>query len=124
MHTCVQVLHSVPHCTSRQLFKAIADGDAQVHFGGKITAAHGAQQTTAVQTSKGILLTAGARISAMPQLEIYADDVKCSHGAAIGHLDEEQMFYLRARGIAKGQAREMLLNAFAQEILDQMPAKS
>ncbi|GHT66672.1 hypothetical protein FACS189452_02960 [Bacteroidia bacterium] len=114
----VEVFHNAGNCTSRQVFKAIADNDARVCFDGKIVVARDAQKTNASQTSKGILLSNTAHIVAQPQLEIYADDVKCSHGAAVGQLDAEALFYLRSRGIDQPQARQMLLQAFAQEILD------
>jgi Fe-S cluster assembly scaffold protein SufB len=121
--TQVQVLHNVKNCKAKQLFKAVADHEAQVSFTGKILVASDAQKTEAYQTSKNLLLSSAARIVTQPQLEIYADDVKCSHGAAVGQLDPEALFYLYSRGIGKSQAQQMLLQAFAQEILEQIPER-
>ena len=87
-------------------------------FNGKIIVRPDAQKTDAKQTNKALLLTDDAQINTKPQLEIFADDVKCTHGAAIGQLDEDAMFYLRARGISAIEARNMLIHAFAGEVLD------
>ena len=95
----VDMHHDVPHCNSRQLFKGIAGGSSRVDFYGKIIVAQDAQQTQAYQENHNILLSDGAKVDTKPQLEIYADDVKCSHGATIGRLNEEEQFYMRSRGI-------------------------
>ena len=94
----VDMHHDLPHCNSRQLFKGIAGGVSKVDFYGKIIVAQDAQRTEAYQENHNILLTDGAKVDTKPQLEIYADDVKCSHGATIGRLNEEEQFYMRSRG--------------------------
>ncbi len=90
--------HKQPHCNSRQLYKGILDGNGRAVFNGKVFVREGAQKTDAMQTNKNLLLSAQARVDTKPQLEIYADDVKCAHGAAVGQIDEDQLFYLQARG--------------------------
>ncbi len=113
----VFVNHSSAHCNSKQLFKAIVDDNASGAFSGKVLVSEGAQQTNAEQTSKNILLTNDAKMNTMPQLVIYADDVKCSHGATVGQLDEDAMFYMRARGIEEKEAKRLLMYAFASEVI-------
>ena len=113
----VFVEHSAPNCNSKQLFKSILDDNATGAFSGKVLVDRGAQQTNAEQTNKNILLTNDAKMNTMPQLVIYADDVKCSHGATVGQLDEEAMFYMRARGIPQKEARMLLMYAFASEVI-------
>jgi Fe-S cluster assembly protein SufD len=114
-HTTID--HAKAHCPSHELYKGILDGRARAVFNGKIIVRPDAQKTDAKQTNKALLLTDGAQINTKPQLEIFADDVKCTHGAAIGQLDEDALFYLRARGIAEVDARNLLIHAFANDVL-------
>ncbi len=114
------VEHARPHCNSRQFYNGILAGGARGVFHGRIVVAKDAQKTDAKQTNRNLLLSPRARIDTKPQLEIYADDVKCTHGATIGQIDNAQLFYLRARGIAEAEARNLLLYAFAAESLDRM----
>jgi Fe-S cluster assembly protein SufD len=114
----VLVRHSEPHCSSHQTFKALLAGKARSVFTGRVIVAEGAQGTAATQQSRNILLSDGARADARPQLEIFADDVVCSHGATVGRLDETALFYLRSRGIPKVDARRLLCEAFGAEIVD------
>ena len=116
--------HTVPHCTSRQVHKVIADDNSRAVFNGKIFVRPGAQATDAQQQCRGLLLAPGARIDTKPQLEIYADDVKCAHGAAIGQLDPEAMFYLESRGFTPALARNVLTYAFAADLLARIPVLS
>ncbi len=113
----LMVDHAAPHCTSEQLYKGILDDEATAVFSGKIMVRRDAQKTLAYQNNKNILLTDDAKANAQPQLEIYADDVKCSHGATVGQLDPEAMFYLRSRGLNERAARQLLLYAFAAEVV-------
>jgi len=115
-HTTID--HAMPHCPSHELYKGILAGRARAVFNGKIIVRPDAQKTNAKQTNKALLLSDDAQINTKPQLEIFADDVKCTHGAAIGQLDEDAMFYLQARGIAAADARNLLIHAFAGEVLD------
>lgn len=115
-HTTID--HATPHCPSHEVYKGILGGRARAVFNGKILVRPDAQKTDAKQTNRALLLTDDAQINTKPQLEIFADDVKCTHGAAIGQLDEDAMFYLRARGIDEQAARVMLIHAFAGEVLD------
>jgi len=115
-HTAVE--HGAPQCTSVQVYKTILDGKAHGVFNGKILVRKIAQKTDAKQTNKTLLLSDDAVMNSKPQLEIFADDVKCTHGAAIGQLDEEQVFYLRSRGIDERTAKNILTFAFASEALD------
>lgn len=110
--------HAVPNCTSKELFKGILDEEAKGVFNGHILVRQDAQNTNAFQNNKSILLTDTASIDAKPFLEIYADDVKCSHGATVGQLDNEAMFYLRSRGITEENARMLLMYAFAAEVIN------
>lgn len=114
----IKVLHNQPHCTSNELFKGILDDEATAVFNGYIYVARDAQKTNAYQNNNNILLKPEATINTMPFLEIYADDVKCSHGATIGQLDEEALFYLRSRGISKANARLLIMYAFAADIIN------
>lgn len=109
--------HKVPNCTSNELYKNILDDSAMGAFAGRIIVRPDAQKTVAFQTNRNICLTKEAKFRTKPQLEIYADDVKCSHGATVGQLDDEALFYLRARGIQSKEAKFMLLFAFANDIL-------
>ena len=112
----LKVLHNAPNCTSLQLYKGIADDEAQATFNGHVIVQKDAQRTEAYQINKNIALTDDAHIKTQPFLEIYADDVKCSHGATVGQLDENALFYIRSRGICQKNARMLLLFAFANEV--------
>ncbi|MDR3671958.1 MAG: Fe-S cluster assembly protein SufD [Holophaga sp.] len=116
--------HIVPHCTSRQTHKTIADGASLAVFNGIIYVRQDAQGTDAQQQCRGLLLSTQARVDAKPQLEIYADDVKCAHGAAIGQLDPEALFYLQSRGLRPALARNLLTYAFASDLLAGIPVPS
>ena len=115
-HTTID--HAKPHCPSHEVYKGILAGRSRAVFNGKIIVRQDAQKTDAKQTNKAMLLGPDATINTKPQLEIFADDVKCTHGAAIGQLDEDQLFYLRARGIGETDARSMLIHAFAGQVVD------
>ena len=114
------VEHASPHCGSRQFYNGILDGHAHGVFHGRIIVHKDAQKTDAKQTNRNLLLSDDAQIDTKPQLEIYADDVKCTHGATIGQIEEDALFYLRSRGIDEVSARKLLLFAFASECLDRM----
>jgi Fe-S cluster assembly protein SufD len=114
------VEHAKPHCGSRQFYNGILDGHAHGVFHGRIIVHKDAQKTDAKQTNRNLLLSDDAQIDTKPQLEIYADDVKCTHGATIGQIEEDALFYLRSRGIDEPSARKLLLLAFASECLDRM----
>jgi Fe-S cluster assembly protein SufD len=116
------VEHASPHCGSRQFYNGILNDRAHGVFHGRIIVHKDAQKTDAKQTNRNLLLSDNARIDTKPQLEIYADDVKCTHGATIGQIDEGALFYLRSRGIEEASARKLLLAAFAGECLDRMKA--
>jgi Fe-S cluster assembly protein SufD len=121
-HIDNQVLidHAVPRCQSNELFKGILDDHASGVFNGHVLVRKDAQQTNAYQTNKNILLTDKASIDSKPFLEIYADDVKCSHGATVGQLDNDAMFYIRSRGISESNARILLMYAFAAEVVNKI----
>jgi Fe-S cluster assembly protein SufD len=116
--------HQQPHCTSHQLYKGILDGNARAVFNGKVFVREGAQKTDAMQTNKNLLLSQQARVDTKPQLEIYADDVKCAHGAAVGQIDQEELFYLLARGINTELARSLLTYGFAEEVIGKIKIES
>ncbi len=118
------VEHASPHCASRQFYNGILDDHAHGVFHGRIIVHKDAQKTDAKQTNRNLLLSDDARIDTKPQLEIYADDVKCTHGATIGQMEENALFYLRSRGIDEIAARKLLLLAFASECLDRMAASA
>jgi Fe-S cluster assembly protein SufD len=120
MDNYMLVEHARPHCNSRQFYNGILADHARGVFHGRIVVHKDAQKTDAKQTNRNLLLSDNARIDTKPQLEIYADDVKCTHGATIGQIDEAQLFYLRSRGFAEADARNLLLYAFAAECLDRM----
>ena len=120
MDNYMKVEHASPHCGSRQFYNGILDGQSRGVFHGRIVVHKAAQKTDAKQTNRNLLLSDDAQIDTKPQLEIYADDVKCTHGATIGQIDEDAIFYLRSRGIAEGSARDILLSAFAGESLQRM----
>ena len=115
-HTTIH--HAQPHCSSHELYKGILDDRAHAVFNGKIIVAIDAQKTDAKQTNKALLLSEDAQINTKPELEIFADDVKCTHGATVGQLDEDALFYLRARGLGLEQARSVLIHAFASDLLN------
>lgn len=116
--------HALPRGRCRQAHKCIVDGGAHAVFNGKILVRPGAQLTDAAQQARCLLLSDKAHVDAKPQLEIFADDVKCAHGAAIGQLDAEQLFYLRSRGLSGARARNLLTYAFAAEVIDRIPVPS
>ena len=117
---CLKVNHFAENCTSRQSYNGMLDDKASANFVGHIYVAPNAQKTEAYQLNRNILLTDDASINTKPLLEIYADDVKCSHGATVGQLDDNAIFYLRSRGICEKNARTLLMHAFAKEILDKV----
>jgi len=114
------VEHAQPNCSSRSFNNGIWRARRAAVFHGRIVVHKDAQKTDAKQTNRNLLLSDSARIDTKPQLEIYADDVKCTHGATIGQIDEEPLFYLRSRGFDLATARNMLLHAFASECLDRV----
>ncbi|HKP71669.1 MAG TPA: Fe-S cluster assembly protein SufD [Pyrinomonadaceae bacterium] len=116
--------HTSPHCTSHQLYKGILDGKSRAVFNGKVFVHKDAQQTDAQQTNKNLLLSNEARMDTKPQLEIYADDVKCAHGATVGQLDEEELFYLISRGLHDELARNLLTYGFAEELVEKIKIPS
>ncbi len=121
-HTLID--HAQPHGVSRQLHKCIVGGAAHAVFNGKIMVRPGAQHTDSSQSSRNLLLSGKARVDTKPQLEIFADDVKCAHGATVGQLDSEAVFYLTSRGLSDVAARSLLTYAFGAEIIDRIPVTS
>jgi Fe-S cluster assembly protein SufD len=115
-HTLVD--HRKPNCNSNELYKGIIEDRSIATFNGKIFVRKDAQKTNAFQSNKNILLSDDGTINTKPQLEIYADDVKCSHGTSTGKLDEDKIFYLRARGLSEASAKKLLMHAFASEVVD------
>ena len=118
-HTTID--HARPHCASREIYKGILADHARAVFNGKIIVRPDAQKTDAKQTNKALLLSEDAQINTKPQLEIFANDVKCTHGAAVGQMDDEAIFYLRARGLGEQEARRILIRAFAGDLLNRIP---
>jgi len=118
-----EVDHAVAHCSSAELYKGVLGGAARGVFRGRVIVRPGAQKTDASQSNPNLVIGAGAEVDTKPQLEIYADDVKCSHGSTIGRLDENALFYLRARALSEARAREMLTRAFALEVLERLPGQ-
>ncbi|NUN48578.1 MAG: Fe-S cluster assembly protein SufD [Candidatus Brocadiae bacterium] len=114
-HTAID--HAVPHCPSREYYKAILNGRSRVVFNGKVYVREDAQKTDAKQTNRSLLLSEDARVDTKPQLEIFADDVKCTHGATVGQLDEDMIHYCRTRGMSPAVARGILTYAFARDVL-------
>ena len=112
------ILHNKPNCHSTELFKYVLDDEAKGGFTGRLYVARDAQKTRAYQTNRNILLNRSAKMRTKPQLEIHADDVKCSHGATIGQLDEKAMFYMRQRGISEKEARLLLMYAFTADVIE------
>jgi len=120
----MKVEHASPHCDSRQLYNGVLDGRSRGVFHGRIIVHEDAQKTDAKQTNRNLLLSDHAQIDTKPQLEIYADDVKCTHGATIGQIDENALFYLRSRGISKEASRDIIMHAFTNETLESMTVDS
>lgn len=118
--TTILIEHTAPHCRSNQFYRSILDEKARAVFQGKVHVHQIAQKTDGYQLSNAILLSPDAEMDTKPELEIYADDVKCSHGATTGQLDEEPVFYLRSRGLSEKQARELLIQAFVDEVVDKI----
>jgi len=116
--------HQQAYCNSHQLYKGILDANGRAVFNGKVFVREGAQKTDALQTNKNLLLSPQARVDTKPQLEIYADDVKCAHGAAIGQLDQDQLFYLEARGINPELGKSLLTYGFAEEVIEKIGIES
>ena len=116
--------HRKPHCTSHQLYKGILDGKSRAVFNGKVFVRHDAQKTDAMQTNKNLLLSNEARVDTKPQLEILADDVKCAHGAAVGQIEEDELFYLETRGIHPDLGRNLLTYGFAEEVIAKIKVDS
>ena len=114
----------MPHCPSHELYKGIWDDESEGVFNGRIHVHQDAQKTDAKQTNQNILLSPNATINTKPELQILADDVRCTHGATIGQLDAESLFYLQLRGIGKKEARSLLTYAFAQDIVDRIKVPS
>ena len=123
MDNYMKVEHASPHCDSRQFYNGVLDGKSRGVFHGRIIVHKDAQKTDAKQTNRNLLLSDSAQIDTKPQLEIYADDVKCTHGATIGQMDEDAVFYLRSRGIREETAREIILSAFTSGTLESMQIK-
>ena len=116
--------HKQPHCSSHQLYKGILDDNGRAVFNGKVFVREGAQKTDAMQTNKNLLLSDKARVDTKPQLEIFADDVKCAHGAAVGQIDPEELFYLETRGIGPELGRNLLTYGFAEEVIAKIKIES
>ena len=121
-HTTID--HARPHCGSREIYKGILTDRARGVFNGKIIVRADAQKTDAKQTNRALLLSEDAQINTKPQLEIFANDVKCTHGAAVGQLDDEALFYLRSRGLSDPDARQLLIHAFAGDVLSRLPLEA
>jgi Fe-S cluster assembly protein SufD len=114
-HTVID--HKAPHCTSREMYRGVMDGRSRAVFNGRVVVGEGAIKTDSAQTNANLLLSATAEVDTKPELEIYNDDVKCAHGATIGQLDVNQLFYLKSRGLSEDEARQLLTFAFADEVL-------
>lgn len=121
-HTTID--HASPHCNSHQLYKGVLDGHSTAVFNGKIMVRENAQKTDAFQSNKNLLLSENAEVNTKPQLEILANDVRCSHGATVGQIDENETFYLRSRGIPYSEARDLLTYAFASDVLKKIRVES
>jgi Fe-S cluster assembly protein SufD len=121
-HTCID--HAMPHGSSTQLHKCIVGGSAHAVFNGKVMVREGAQRTDAQQSNRNLLLTGKAHIDTKPQLEIFASDVKCTHGATVGQFDSDEVFYLQSRGLTEAAARNLLTYAFGAEVIDRIPVAS
>jgi len=116
----ISIDHAQPHCTSRVNYKGILDGKSRAVFGGTVIVRRDAQKSDAEQTDKNLILSQSAEADSKPSLLIYADDVKCSHGATAGHIDADTLFYLRSRGLDLDAASRMLVHAFASEIIEKV----
>jgi len=116
--------HIAPHCTSDENFKGILDGHGRAVFNGRIVVHPDAQKTNAVQSNRNLMLSDQALVNTNPQLEIYADDVKCAHGSTVGQIDEETLFYFQTRGIDRATAQSLLVDGFAREIVRQIVDES
>ena len=116
--TTTEIRHMVPHCSSRETYRHVMDGNGRSVFQGKIFVAEGAQKTDGFQLNQSLMLSPNAEVNAKPELEIFADDVKCSHGATSGRLDAEALFYLRSRGLGEAEARALLVQAFIASAVD------
>jgi Fe-S cluster assembly protein SufD len=112
--------HKVPNCESHELYKGVIDDNSTAVFNGKVFVRPDAQKINAFQSNGNVLLSDSASINSKPELEIYADDVKCSHGSTTGQLDEEAVFYLRARGLSEKSARHLMVAAFIGDVLDKI----
>ena len=121
-HTTIE--HKESNCTSNEHYKGILDGNSRGIFNGRIHVHPDAQKTDAIQNNQNLLLSDDAIIHTKPELEIYADDVKCTHGATVGQLDDKAMFYLRTRGINKKDARKLLMRAYVGEIIEKISNES
>ncbi|WP_394755809.1 Fe-S cluster assembly protein SufD [Rhodoferax sp.] len=121
-HTFID--HAKPHGVSRQLHKCIVGGTAHAVFNGKVMVRPGAQKTDSAQSSRNLLLSSKAQVDTQPQLEIFADDVKCTHGATVGQLDSDEVFYLQSRGLSETVARNLLTYAFGAEVINRIPVAS
>jgi Fe-S cluster assembly protein SufD len=119
--THLTVRHHAGRCESHQLYKGILGGRSRAVFNGRIVVDQDAQQTDANQSNRNLLLSDDAVVNSNPQLEIFADDVRCTHGSTVGRLDDEAIFYLRTRGIDRAAAQRLLTTAFAGEVLDRVP---
>ena len=119
-HCQSKIIHAVPNCTSRELVKTILSDKSHCAFDGLVLVKKDAQKTDSQMTNRNLLLSDNAKIKTNPQLEIYADDVKCSHGATSGQLDSEALFYFRSRGISEKDALQLLISGFAGEILEKI----
>ena len=118
-HTCIE--HKAAHCTSNEVFRGIMNDQSKAVFNGRIQIHRDAQKTLAELSNKNLLLTNTAEINTKPELEIYADDVKCAHGATVAQLEEKAMFYLQSRGVSKTEAKVMLSFGFINELIDNLP---
>jgi Fe-S cluster assembly protein SufD len=121
-HTFID--HAKPHGVSRQLHKCIVGGNAHAVFNGQVMVRPGAQKTDSAQSSRNLLLSSKAVVDTQPQLEIFADDVKCTHGATVGQLDSDEVFYLQSRGLSQTVARNLLTYAFGAEVINRIPVAS
>ena len=121
-HTTID--HALPHSTSSQLYKGIIDGTGRAIFNGKVMVREGALKTDARQLNKNLLLSDRAKVDTKPQLEIFADDVKCAHGATVGQLEDEELFYLESRGINRDRARSLLTYGFAEDVIGRIKLAS
>ena len=121
--TTTTIEHMAPRTSCREVFKGVIDEQARAVFQGRIVIHRGAQQSNGHQLSKALLLSNQAEIDTKPELEIYADDVKCSHGATVGDLDHDALFYLRARGIPEAAARAILIEAFLADTINEVAAE-